>query len=129
MALSILAGLGLFIYHVRRNIPVTQFDEKIFTALVSMLSSVIGFYFGSRSAAGAKASETKRPSPAITAINPKEGLRGASALILDLAGTQFQTDALVILEKIGRGLSPRMFMLFRAPRLLAKLTYPSYLRL
>jgi len=98
LALSILLGFGMYIYYVTTT-PKSELHpsfDKIFTALLSILSAVTGFYFGSRGTTTPSA--TKPQSPAIIGVIPNKGTKG-SKVSISLAGTGFQTGAIVGLLK------------------------------
>jgi hypothetical protein len=98
LALSILLGFGMYIYYATKAgnaINQASFD-KIFTALLSILSAVTGFYFGSRGTTTPSA--IKPPSPTISAVEPGTGIAGETVRI-NVSGTGFQPGASVSLNK------------------------------
>jgi len=93
LAFGILGGFGLYIYYATIT---KQFEIEIFTALSSVLSAVVGFYFGSRATAAAQ--PTVRPSPpTVSRIGPSAGKAGKTDFETTVTGTGFQADATVSL--------------------------------
>ena len=91
LAFGLLAGFGLYIYYATIT---NVFKEQIFTALSSIISAVVGFYFGSRSTAQLAV----RPSPpTISGIDPPDGKAGTAGYETILTGTGFQAGATVSL--------------------------------
>lgn len=99
LAFGILLGLGMYIYYVTTHAETTKaFKPEIFTALGSIMSAVIGFYFGSRSTAAVQ--PAVRPSaPNVSDIEPPRGKAGSKVRITNLPGTGFQADATVSLVR------------------------------
>ncbi len=97
LALSILLGFGMYIYFITVNKYDHPNFDKIFTALLSILSAVTGFYFGSRGTTTQSA--IKPPSPTIIGVQPNTGKAGEKVSITNLSGTGFQTGAAVCLSK------------------------------
>ncbi len=108
LAFGILLGFGLYIYCVISRKDV-KLDEQIFTALLTILSAVTGFYFGSRGTAVEQtANKLAAPNvngietntaPTISSIEPNEGKSGGKVSITNLTGTGFQANAIVYLTK------------------------------
>lgn len=96
MAFALIAGFGLYIYYA--TIIGGEPDEKVFTALSSIISAVVGFYFGSRTTAAAEPI-TGATSPTVTGIDPNKAKIGANIDISNLAGSNFQQGATVSLVR------------------------------
>jgi len=93
LAFGLLAGFGLYIYYATTS---GQFKTEIFTALSSVISAVVGFYFGSRSTAAAQ--PAVRPSaPTVSGIEPNKGKAASTGFTANVTGTGFQADATVSL--------------------------------
>ena len=95
LAFSLIAGFGLYIYYatvIKGNV-----NDKIFAALSSIISAVVGFYFGARSnpPAGVAAGIAALTA---TGIDPNRERLGAMVEISNLAGTNFQPGATVSLK-------------------------------
>ena len=93
LALSFVAGLGLYIYYATK---IQKFEPEIFTALSSIISAIVGFYFGSKTAATAQTSK-ERATPEIIGIEPKVGKAGTDVPITNLIGSGFQLNSTVFL--------------------------------
>lgn len=94
LSFGFLIGLGLFIYYslVVKGEP----NMQIFTALISIISAVVGFYFGSKTVTGAQISAAQA-APSISAIEPGKGKVGSEVQITNLAGGGFKSGARVSL--------------------------------
>lgn len=97
LAFGFLLGFGLYIYYATATTK--NFQKEIFMALSSIISVVIGFYFGAKTAASAQQAAQKLPPPEVAGIEPKRGKAGKKFEIKNLAGTGFQTDTTVSLVK------------------------------
>lgn len=93
LAFGILLGFGLYVYFATKH---DKFQVEIFTAVSSIISAVVGFYFGSR--ATAPAQPAVRPSPpTVSSIVPSTGKAGATDFGTTVTGAEFQADATVSL--------------------------------
>ncbi len=104
LAFSILLGFGLYILYALDEFG--EVDDKIFTALLTILSSVTGFYFGSRGTAApppesstTPLSDGKSPKLEIIGIDPTKGKSGEKDSIIILTGTGFQEKTTASLER------------------------------
>jgi len=80
LAFGILVGFGLYIYYAVTPAK-GNFKPEIFTALSSIISAVVGFYFGSRATAAAQPGA--RPSaPEVSGVEPNKGRAGATRISL-----------------------------------------------
>ncbi|ETX00599.1 MAG: hypothetical protein ETSY1_10620 [Candidatus Entotheonella factor] len=96
LAFGFLLGMGAYIY---ATLTIKgSFDPQVFTAISSIISAVVGFYFGSRSSSSAEPDSRAEP-PIVTDIQPKQGISGKTVQISDLLGSGFQADATVSLVK------------------------------
>jgi hypothetical protein len=94
LSFGFLVGLGLFIYYslAIKGKP----NMQIFTALISIISAVVGFYFGSKAAIAGQ--NTAAPAaPNISAMEPGSGKVGSEVQITNLAGGGFKPGARVSL--------------------------------
>ncbi len=91
LAFALILGFGIFIYFAK--VQSDAIDDKVFGALVSMLSAVIGFYFGAANSGNAAVSQSVKPE--ISSINPKSSAPLDDVKIVDLAGSGFQDGAKV----------------------------------
>lgn len=95
LAFGILLGFGLYIYFATKH---DKFQIEIFTALSSIISAVVGFYFGSRSTALAQAA-VRPAAPMVSGIDPARGKAGSKVRITNLIGTGFKDEATVSLVR------------------------------
>ena len=108
LAFGLLAGFGLYIYYATIT---NVFKEQIFTALSSIISAVVGFYFGSRSTAVAQPAVTPTATPypgqpavtptapTVSSPKPSKGKVGEKDFETTVTGTGFQAGASVSLAQ------------------------------
>lgn len=99
LAFGALLGVGLYVYYVTVNVSGEEekvFKPQVFTALSAIISAVVGFYFGAKTAAVAQAAVRPFP-PTVSSIGPSEGAAGKTDFETTVTGTGFQADATVTL--------------------------------
>ena len=98
LAFGLLVGFGYCVYHgVVSKTNNTKFNE-IFTAVSSLMSAVVGFYFGAKTAlAGGKGE--KSPTVEVSGIEPDSGPAGSKIHITNLSGAGFLPELTVCLAK------------------------------
>jgi hypothetical protein len=93
LAFGILLGFGLYIYYAT---TCGKFQIEIFTALSSIISAVVGFYFGSRSTAAVQPA-VRSAAPTVSSIGPSTGEAGKTDFETTVTGAGFQAGATVSL--------------------------------
>jgi len=78
IAFGLILGFGMYLYSARRGTK-HDMDDKVFGALVSIISAVIGFYFGTRSTPNALETATQDK----LVSDPKDTLKGGSTTNTD----------------------------------------------
>ena len=120
LAFSFVVGLGLYIYYATK---IGQFKTEVFTALSSIISAIVGFYFGSKTAATAQTTK-ETATPEIGGIEPGTGKAGTDVPITNLIGSGFQLNSTVFLvlgadkieaEDVNVVLPTKITCLFRLP--------------
>ncbi len=94
LAFGFLIGFGLFIYYTLSSEDTS--NMAIFTALCTIISAVVGFYFGSKTAMAAQ-TVASQAAPEIIAIEPGKGKVGSDVKITNLSGNGFRSGASVYL--------------------------------
>ncbi len=123
LAFGILVGFGLYIYYA---ITTTKgnFKPEIFTALSSIISAVVGFYFGSRATAAVQPGA--RPSaPEVSGVEPNKGKAGATDFGTTVTGAGFQADATVSLVLGARTHPAKRVDVVRSNRIAAVFDLPN----
>lgn len=91
LAFGILVGFGLYIYYGTTS---CKFETEIFTALSSIISAVVGFYFGSRATAAGQPA-VRPAAPTVSGIDPGKGTAGGEDFTASVTGTGFLANAAV----------------------------------